>query len=154
MKFSLKTYKYFKSKHYFKTTNYFFFLQGISLNDRNIIEIKQNLINHDLKSFKIFNKITIHILKNSIFKNLIVLVRGPIILLYTNHNKNLMFETLKTIHPLINVLGLKLNNKIYSKKQIENLKNTSYRTNILTFHNNIRTWMQSFYYGLKKKASK
>ena len=81
MEFNLKTYKHFKIRHYLKTRPYFFAFQGISLKNENRIKIVQILVNYNLKSYRIFNKLMIKILKNSIFKNLTTLIHGPIVLL-------------------------------------------------------------------------
>jgi len=78
-------------------------------------------------------------LKNSIFKNLVVLIHGPIILVNTT-NKKLPFKELENINPFISLLGFRLNNKIYSRRQIKNLKKISYIENISIFHNSIKTF--------------
>ena len=60
----------------------------------------------------------INTLKSSVLKNVVVLIHGPIILLNNdNNNTKLTFKELENINPLINLLGFRLNNKIYSKKQ-------------------------------------
>jgi hypothetical protein len=92
----------------------------------------------------------INTLKDSIFKNLIVLIHGPILLLNSN-NATLTFKELENINPLINLLGFRLNNKIYSKKQLQNLKKISYRENVSNFHKTIRTFTKMPYYRLKSK---
>jgi len=150
MDFNLKTYKHFKIKYYFKTTNCFFFFHGTSLNSENWIKIEQILVNHKLKYFRILNKLMINTLKNSIFKNLIVLIHGPIILLNSN-NANLTLKELENINPLISLLGFRINNNVYSKKQIKNLKNLSYLENISVFHNSMKTFTKMSYYTFKSK---
>ena len=142
MEFNLKTYKHLKIKYYIKKTNFFFFFHGTSLNSSSWIKIEQAFVNHQLKYFRIFNKLMINILKNSIFKNLTLLINGPIILLNTN-NVELTLKKLKSISPLITLIGLRINYKVYSKEQIQNLKKMSYLENLLIFHrtmgNSIKT---------------
>jgi len=93
-------------------------------------------------------------LKNSIFKNLVVLVHGPTILLHINKNKTkLTFKELENINPLISLLGFKLNNKVYSRKQIKNLKRMSYFENISIFHNSMKTCIKLPYYKFKSKRT-
>lgn len=87
-------------------------------------------------------------LKNSIFKNLIVLIHGPIFLLSGN-NANLTFKELENINPFIGLLSLKLNNKIYSKEQIKNCQKLSYLSNVSNFHNSLKTITRTPYYKLK-----
>ena len=94
----------------------------------------------------------INTLKNSIFKNLIVLIHGPIILLNTN-NVNLTFKELENINPLIRLLGFRINNNVYSKKQIKNLKNLSYIENISVFHNSMKTFTKISYYTFTSKKT-
>jgi hypothetical protein len=94
----------------------------------------------------------INTLKSSIFKNLVVLIHGPIILLSSdNNNAKLTFKELESINPLINLLGFRLNNKIYSKKQIKNLKKMSYSDNICIFHKSMKTLTKLPYFKLKNK---
>ena len=94
----------------------------------------------------------INTLKSSVFKNVIVLIHGPIILLNNDNNDTkLTFKELENINPLINLLGLRLNNKIYSKKQIKNLKKMSYSENICTFHKSMKTLTKLPYFKLKNK---
>lgn len=150
MDFNLKAYKRSRIKHYFKKKNFFFFFHGTSLNSENWIKIEQAFVNHELKYFRILNKLMIKTLKNSIFKNLVVLIHGPIILL-NNPNKKLTFKELESINPFISLLGFRLNNKIYSRKQIKNLKKMSYIENISIFHNSIKTFTKLPYWKFKNK---
>jgi len=91
-------------------------------------------------------------LKNSMLKNVLVLTHGPIILLTNNYNNTkLTFKELDNINPLINLLGFGLNNKIYSKKQIKNLKKMSYRENVSLLYKSMRTVIKIPYYKFKLK---
>jgi len=150
MDFNLKTYKRFKIKYYIKTTNYFFFFHGTSLNNENWINIEQLMANHKLKYSRIINKIMINTLSNSIFKNLTLLIHGPIILLNSN-NANLTFKELENINPSMKLLGFRLNNRVYSKKQVEKLKKLSYLENISGFHNSLKVFTKIPYYKFKSK---
>jgi len=152
MDFNLKTYKRFKIKHYFKTINFFFFFHGTFLNNENWIKIEQGFVTHELKYVRVLNKLMINTLKNSIFKNLVVLIHGPIILL-NNVNVKLTFKELENINPLISLLGFKLNNKVYSRKQIKNLKRMSYFENISIFHNSMKTFTKLPYCKFKSKKA-
>lgn len=94
----------------------------------------------------------INTVKNSIFKNLTVLIHGPIILLNSD-NANLTFKELKNINPLINLLGFRLNNKIYSKKQLQSLRRISYLENVSIFHKTLKTFTKMPYHKLKSKKT-
>ena len=87
-------------------------------------------------------------------QNVLVLTPGPLILLTNRHNDTkLTFKELNNINPLINLLGFGLNNKIYFKKQIKNLKRMSYRENIFFLCKSMRTIIKTPYYRLKRKKS-
>lgn len=150
MDFSLKTYRRLKIKYYLKTINFFFFFHGASLNNESWIKTEQTLVKNKLKYYRVFNTLMIRTLKYSIFKNLITLLHGPIVLINTN-NVELTLKKLKNINPLINLLCLKLNNKIYSKKQIKNIKKLSYIENVSIFHKSMKTLIKMPYYKFKSK---
>ena len=92
----------------------------------------------------------INILKNSILKNLIILINGPILLINSKNSK-FTLKKLKNINPLLNFLGLKLNNKIYSKNQIKNLKKLLYVENVFIFYKYIKALIKMPYYKFKSK---
>jgi hypothetical protein len=150
MDFSLKTYRRLKIKYYLKTINFFFFFHGASLNNESWIKTEQTLVKNKLKYYRVFNTLMIRTLKCSIFKNLITLLHGPIVLINTD-NVELTLKKLKNINPLINLLCLKLNNKIYSRKQIKNIKKLSYIENVSIFHKSMKTLIKMPYYRFKSK---
>ena len=152
MDFNLKTYKYSRIKHYLREINFFFFFQGASVDSRSWIKIEQDFVSHDLKYYRIHNKLMINALRSSIFRNTVILIHGPIILLNSNNkNMKLTFKELENINPLIHLLGLRLNNKIYSKKQTKNLKKMSYLENISIFHKYMKAFTMLPYYKLKSR---
>ena len=153
MDLNLKTYKRFKIKKYLKEKSCFFFLSGTSLNNENWINVEQTLVNNKLRYFRILNKIMINTLSNSVFSNLTLLVHGPILLLNSN-NSNLTFKGLESVDPSMKLLGLRLNNRIYSKRQIKNLRKISYFESILVLHRSLKTFTKVPYYKFQsKKAS-
>lgn len=75
-----------------------------------------------------------------------MLVHGPILLLNNSGNSSkLTFKELESVNPLISFLGCKLNNKIYSKKQIKTLKRMSYIENVSIFHSSMKTLIKRPY---------
>ena len=152
MSFNLKIYKRLKIKYYFKKINFFFFYHGTFLNSIDWIKIEQLLNKNELKYFRIFNTLMINMLKNSIFKNLTILMHGPIILLNTNNTK-LSLKKLENMSPWMSLLCLKLNTKIYSKKQIKNLKKLSYIENISLFFNSMQLLIKMPYYKFKNRKA-
>jgi hypothetical protein len=93
----------------------------------------------------------INILKNSIFKNLVVLIHGPMILLRKNISPKFTFKELNSLNPFINFLSFRLNNKIYSKKQVKNLEKISYLENVVILHNSLKTFTKLPYCKFKTK---
>ena len=138
MNFELKDYKLLKLKKHFSKTNFFFFFSGINVKANNWIKIEQELNNLGLNYNKINNNLTLNLLKNSIFKNTIPLVNGPIILILINKIRKLSLKNLTGINPLISLLCLRINNKIYLKTQIQNLINLNYSKNILVFRKSLK----------------
>jgi hypothetical protein len=124
------------------------------LNNEKWIKIEQKFVTNKIKYIRVLNKLMINTLKNSIFKNLVVLIHGPILLLSIDkNNSKLTFKKLENISPLINFLGFKLNNKIYSKEQIRNLKKMSYFENVSIFHNSMKIYTKTPYYKFRSKKT-
>jgi len=94
----------------------------------------------------------INTFKNSIFKNVITLIHGPIIVLNSNNTK-LTFKELGNISPLIGLLGCRLNDKVYSKEQIKSLKRMSYLENFQGLHNSMKIFTKMPYYKFKSKKT-
>ena len=85
---------------------------------------------------------------------MITLINGPILILNSNYNgTKLTFKEIKNISPLIRLLGFKLNNKIYSKNQIKNLKKISYPENFHKFYSSMKTFAKTPYYAFKHKKT-
>ena len=95
-------------------------------------------------------------LKDSMLRNALMITHGTIILLTNNYNNSkLTFKELGNINPLISLLGFGLNNKIYFKKQIKNLKKMSYIENVSFLHKSMKTVIKIPYhkFRIKKKLS-
>ncbi len=152
MDFNLKTYKHFRIKRYLRKKRFFFLFHGSTLKSKNWIKIEQTLASYQLRYFRVLNKLVVNILKNSIFKNLIILIHGPVILLNSN-NVKLSVKNLKDISPFLCLLGVRLNYRIYSTKQIKNLKKMSYFENFLILHNSMQTCIKIPYYKFKNKKT-
>merc|ERR1711906_50043 len=113
---------------------------------------EQSLFMHKLKYSTILNKLMITILSNSIFKNIISIINGPILIVQTNNSKvQIGFKELFNVSSRVRLLGLKLNNKIYSRNQVQNLTKISYLENFHNFHNSIKTFGKMPYYVFKNK---
>lgn len=128
MKF--KNYQNRKIKNYLKNYSFLIITNGINQNYKNQIIIKQELKKIKITYYKIYNKLTIKIFENSKFKNIAKLISSPIFFIMPKKKTlNISITSyLETI--LFPVLGIKLNSKIYSKKQVKNIKSISYKNEI------------------------
>jgi hypothetical protein len=130
----MKTYKLNKTKNYIKDNNLVFFFNGINKNSNNGLLTEQKLKTLKLNYYKIFNKTTIKSLKKSIYYSTIPMVYG--IIFFIKPHSETQALSVKNIsnnlEPLfLTVLALKLNNKIYSAKQIKNNNSFNYKENKL-----------------------
>ena len=137
VKFCIKNYKLLKTKKIFKGIH--FFLIYNTTNSSNNINLNKNLKRFNLEHYKLKNNITKQILKNSLFKNYKFLIKGLVILIFPKTDVNL--KKLKTLSTLI---GIKLNNKIYSINQIDNLNSLNYNQNCLNFLKTIKRSLKTF----------
>ena len=99
---------------------------------------------------RVINTLLIKTLTHSIFRNLAVLVHGPILLLKISNAKSVIHK-LNSINLWVSLLCLKLNNKIYSSKQIRNLNKLSYIENVYSFYNCMQLVVKMPYYKFKNK---
>ena len=134
MEFTLKAYKLSKIKNYFKEYHFFFIYNTFI--QKNDIKITQELKKLNLKSSKLYNTLTKLILKKSIYQKYLSIIRGLVSLMLPKTFINL--TTLAILSETVTLLGLKINNKIYSKEQISFILKFDYSTNLLnltkTFH--------------------
>jgi hypothetical protein len=146
MKFALKDYKTLNTKQYIKSTNLFFVFNGIDQNSKDSIKTKQKLKNINFNCYKVFNKTSTKILKNSIYKNVAPIINGGTFFIKPTvkkalSKKNLFnnFENLMFIF-----LASKINNKIYFSHQLKNV-------NILNYYKNNLLLYQFLISNLKNK---
>jgi hypothetical protein len=145
MKLTPKDYKIIKTKNYLKKNNLFFFFNGINQNSNNWIKTKQDLQNLNLNYSKIFNKTSIYIFKNSIYKNIGVTINSITFLIEPRINRVIVTKKiLFNLDPFI-FLSLKLNNKIYSLNQIMYLNSFSYYNSKLSLYKFGITYIKSHF---------
>ena len=99
-----------------------------------ITKIKPDLNKFGLKAYKVLNKLTLKIIRKSRYKNLITIVTGNFWLIYLNFKKNVILDKniLKNNLDLkfFKVLAVKLNNRIYSIKQLKSMNSLSFTLNV------------------------
>jgi len=130
MKF--KKYKINKLRYLLRKKRLMFFCSYQNTKVSNWKILEQMLIKNNLKCYKISNTILIKLLSKSIFKNIVPLINGPILLIYSDKiPKNFEYNNLQTLlNPNIKILCAKMNNKIYFNLQLNNILLT-YNYNIL-----------------------
>lgn len=134
MKLTLKNYKTFNTKQYIKSTNLFFFFNGINQNSKDSIETKQKLKNINFNCYKIFNKTSTKIFKDSIYKNVTPLINGETFFVKSTVKKPLskkvLFDNFENL--MFIFLASKINNKIYFSNQLKNVNILNYyKSNLL-----------------------
>lgn len=136
MHLTLKSYQVLKLKNYFKNKSLFIVFHCAKLNLKEWVQIEQKLKLLNLKYYKPLNKITINELEKSIHCNYKFMMNGFVVFLSYNcishcdiaYNLNYIQVSLK---PLLIQVSLKLNNKIYSSKQLVKFQKISYKDNVL-----------------------
>lgn len=114
MKFTVKTYKHLTLKIYFKEFGFFFLYNTIV--QKNNFKIPQELKTLELRHCKLYNTLAIIIMQNSIYRNYTSLINGLVMIVLPKTTMNL--NTLVQFNDIVTPVGVKINNKIYSIKQI------------------------------------
>lgn len=147
MKLNLKDYQISKIKQYLKKNNFVFFSIGANQKAVNWRNIEQSLYKLKLDYHKIYNNITIKIIKNSIYKNSLNIINSTFFFFKPTNtkllNKKFLLNGLNSI--LFNLLSVKLNKKIYSISQTKNMSIFSYKTSISIMYQFLITNLKSSY---------
>jgi len=152
MKFNLKNYKLKQIKEYVKKERFFFIYNISNLNYENQLKIDQTFYNNNLKCLKVYNTISKSLLKQSIFKNTETIINGSIGFVTFKDDK-IVLNSLKKLlkpHPTMDLLGVRLNNKVYSVNQLKNLTTLSLKKNMGIFNKSLTKLLKNPYYRLKK----
>ena len=141
MKFNLKTYKLSIFRNYLKKKG--FLIIAISVTQKNQIKQNQKFKKLNYNYYQVYNTLFKKVLKNSIYKNYLFLIKSVIILLSTKNNK--IITELSQLKKQITVIGVKIDNKIYFAHQLNltNLKLT-YKVNHLNTTQTLKTILTSF----------
>lgn len=152
MKFELKGYKLQKIKNCFKKEPIIFVFNISNTNAKNWLNVEQKFYKYNLKCTKVCNTLSKKSLNNSVFKNAGVLMNGSICLVYLRNAQNfsVALHKITKINPSLILLGLKLNNKIYSANQIHKISNINYKQSIKVFNNSLKKLISMPYQRLKR----
>ena len=156
MKFTNKHFKLKKTKTYFKKESIFFIYTSNNLNSKDELKLKQTLTKNHLTSLNIKNNLAKNFIKKSIFKNFSAIMKSSICLVKINNEQKIekTIKTLMNLHNSLTLIGIKINNKIYSTNQITNLHLLNYYKNLINFTKTLNTLVKIPYYKLKKTESK
>lgn len=138
MHYTLKSYQVLRLKSYFKNKSLFIVFHCAKLSLKEWVQIEQKLKLLKLNYYKPLNKVTVNELEKSIYGNYKFMMNGFILFLSYDcrscfdlvHNLNYIQLNLK---PLLIKVSLKLNNKIYSPKQLAKFHKIVYKDNVLQF---------------------
>jgi len=131
MKFELKIYKVLKIKYYLKKTKLFFFYTATSLNLKNWLVIEQTLKKSNLNYYRLSNTLSIVTIKASIYTNFKQLIHSLTMFVAPKLKTTLKLKKLINLEKVLTLLSIKLNNKIYSISQLENLNSINYNYTVL-----------------------
>ena len=151
MKFELKNYKLKKAINYYKKTPIFFIFNVSNVDSKNWLKTEQNFYKHDLKYSKVYNTLLTKVVKKSIFQKIDLIVNNFTCFVYFENNpKELTFQKLITLSPFMSFLGLKLNHKIYSLPQLQNVSTLDYKKNVNTLNKLMKKMIKLPYSRLNK----
>jgi len=152
MKFELKRYRLQKTKNYFQKNSIFFMYNVSNLNSKNWLKTEQVLHGYNLKYYKIYNTLSKKFLKKSIFKNTDKLINSSICFIhFDKNNKDLTnFQKLVNLNPLVCMLGIRLNDKIYSTAQLTQISTLNHTNNIKVLNKSLEKLLKLPYYKMKK----
>jgi len=149
MNFNLKNYKAFKTSAFLRDNKYIVICLCSNFNYEDWTKIERELHKSNLKYHRLLNKVSINLLRKSIFKNYTFLINGPILLLAVKNKKDINIEQCLKFNSKISFLCLKVKSKIYVNSQLaENkfsLKNKNKYTKSL---NSLQLSFFSFYKNL------
>jgi hypothetical protein len=147
MDFNLKNYQIVKLKKYFKNTDFFFLFHSAKLNLTRWTNTEQNLKKLKLSYYKPLNRTTVKTFKSSIYKNFSSSIEGFILLINSNYKKTglELQSVVKNLKPSFVLIGVKLNNKIYSTSQLKGMKDLSYKKNASHLHKALDKYLKTSY---------
>ena len=132
MKYQLNNYNKFYIQLFLRKQKLFYLVFFDLSKQKTNLSLKQNLSKLEFNLIKIRNRFLKKIFVFSIFNSLIVLFESFFYFGFTKNKKlNLTLITNKSINSTI--FAIVIENSIYLKKQLFNLKNISFLNNILKF---------------------
>jgi hypothetical protein len=151
MELNAKNYRIKRVKNRIKTNRIFFLFSGNTMKSYDWIIAEQILLNLCLKYYKISGKTTVNSLSNSIFQKTKATINNVTFFVTPYDNailtKQLLLDKVKSL--FFNLFIIKINNKIYSTKQLKNINSLKYKTNKLLIYQ-FGITHSKFYYNFSK----
>jgi hypothetical protein len=118
-----KEYQRQKTKQYLKNNNFILLSVNANQKSQNWVTIEQELCKLKLNYYKIYNKTTRKVIKNSTYKNIANMISTTFFFLKPKNNKTLIKTDIFNMLDFISftLLGMKLNKNIYSTLQLKNI---------------------------------
>lgn len=144
---NFKAFKIIKTTKYIKNNNLLLFAYGINRLSNDWVSTEQKLDKLNIKYYKVFNTFPKNIFKNSIFTYSTNFIGTAIFFLhFKNNSHSFKKSNLKELsYILFYVLGVKLNNKIYSLEQFQKLNSFKYLKNKLILYKFCETCLLKSY---------
>lgn len=146
-----KAYKLCKIKQFLKKYPIFLISHTLNLNSKDWSIVNKKLITFNLKSYKLNNTLTNNTLTNSTFLNFKPILSGSLCFIYpkTSNSFEPNFQDLLKLNKTMPILGIKLNQKIYSINQLSTIYTLNYKKNIKTLNKTLKNILKTPYYKLK-----
>lgn len=134
MELTSKSYKICKTKNYIKTSNLFFFFNGINCNSKDWLIKEQNVKMANFSYYKVFNKIVMMSIQKSVYCTIYPTLAGVVFFIKSKISnkflsKKIVLNKLESL--LFILLAVKLNNKVYSPKLVKKINFLEYKDNNL-----------------------
>jgi len=147
-----KTHKLYKVKNFLKNTPLIFFFHTLNLKSTNWLKLEQKLFKLNLKCYKIKNTLTKRIIKHSVLINFSTIINGSICIIYFKNIQNINTDNIQNllkVSQMMPLISIKLNTKLYSKKQLSTIYTLNYKTNIKILNKTLKTFLKTPYYKFK-----
>ena len=147
MDHNLKKYRVLKIKNSFKNSDLLFFYHSSKIKSNKWMLTEQHLKKIKLEYHQIYNGTAIKTINDSIYLNINQVITGVVIFTKSIFKSTtLQLKTVKSdLSPSFILLFLKLNNKVYTLPQFNNINVFNYKTTVFNFNRNLSRHTKTIY---------
>jgi hypothetical protein len=145
MKFNLKTYQENKTKQYLKDSKFVVLSTNANKKSQNWVITEQELLKLKLGYYKIYNKTTKKIIKDSIYLNFVNIIGSTFFFLKPANNNEIQIDTKNQRLDFI-TLAIKLNKKVYATPQLKTIQSFHYKKNVSVLYQFLLANLKSSYF--------